>query len=270
MPLRDPPPGERAYRGAAHDTSDPPFLVDRFGRIWEGRYGGVDRPVVGAHTLGFNDHAFAMSAIGNFDVRQPSRAMLEAYGALFAWKLSLHGVDAASTKQYVASRVVDTPAMDRLIEWLPAHMPDDDEAAIAHGDYRIGNLLFHPTEPRVAATPRFRAPDRPRGTRRTCRAGEQRRAVHDNADARSGFIVAHLGNHMLQEEKLAVGNARQAGPEPIHVVMRAGGGHVLHAAARGHERVLEDGVLARPPDRFVELRGEEAAYSHSSPPFFQM
>jgi hypothetical protein len=80
------------------------FLVDRFGRIWEGRYGGVDRPVVGAHTLGFNDNAFAMSAIGNFEVRQPSQALVQAYGALFAWKLSLHGVDASSTKQYVTSR----------------------------------------------------------------------------------------------------------------------------------------------------------------------
>ena len=47
------------------------FLVDRFGRIWEGRYGGVDKNVVGAHTLGYNDYAFAMSAIGNFDVVQP-------------------------------------------------------------------------------------------------------------------------------------------------------------------------------------------------------
>ena len=70
------------------------FLVDRFGRIWEGRYGGVDRPVVGAHTLGYNDYSFAMSAIGNFDIKQPSQAMIQAYGALFAWKLSLHGVDA--------------------------------------------------------------------------------------------------------------------------------------------------------------------------------
>ncbi len=80
------------------------FLVDRFGRIWEGRYGGIDRPVVGAHTLGYNDDAFAMSAIGNFDVRKPSQRMVQAYGALFAWKLSLHGVDATSPSQYVTSR----------------------------------------------------------------------------------------------------------------------------------------------------------------------
>ncbi len=77
------------------------FLVDRFGRIWEGRYGGVDRPVVGAHTLGYNDWSFAMSAIGNFDVKRPGRTMIQAYGALFAWKLSLHGVDAASARQDV-------------------------------------------------------------------------------------------------------------------------------------------------------------------------
>ena len=80
------------------------FLVDRFGRIWEGRYGGVDRPVVGAHTLNYNDYAFAMSAIGNFENVQPSSAMLQAYGKLFAWKLSLHGIDADSTSQNVGGR----------------------------------------------------------------------------------------------------------------------------------------------------------------------
>ncbi len=80
------------------------FIVDRFGRIWEGRYGGVDRAVVGAHTLGYNEYSFAMSALGNFDKAQPSSAMLDAYGRLFAWKLSLHGVSAASSKQWVAKR----------------------------------------------------------------------------------------------------------------------------------------------------------------------
>lgn len=79
------------------------FLVDRFGRIWEGRYGGVDRPVVGAHTLGYNDNAFAASAIGNFELVRPTRVMIRAYGALFAWKLALHGVDASDGKQYVTS-----------------------------------------------------------------------------------------------------------------------------------------------------------------------
>ena len=80
------------------------FIVDRFGRIWEGRYGGVDRPVVGAHTLGYNESSFAMSALGNFDTARPSSAMLDAYGRLFAWKLSLHGIDASSTKQWVGSK----------------------------------------------------------------------------------------------------------------------------------------------------------------------
>jgi hypothetical protein len=70
------------------------FLVDRFGRVWEGRYGGISRPVVGAHTLNFNENSFAMSAIGNFDVAEPTVAMVRAYARLIAWKLSLHGVAA--------------------------------------------------------------------------------------------------------------------------------------------------------------------------------
>ncbi|MDO9456868.1 FG-GAP-like repeat-containing protein [Nocardioides sp.] len=98
--------GIYAYHTKSRGWSDVGYnyLVDRFGRIWEGRYGGVDRPVVGAHTLGYNDDSFAMSAIGNFEETQPSSAMIQAYGALFAWKLSLHGVDASSTKQYVTSK----------------------------------------------------------------------------------------------------------------------------------------------------------------------
>jgi aminoglycoside phosphotransferase (APT) family kinase protein len=43
------------------------------------------------------------------------------------------------------------PNMDRLIEWLPAHVPPDDETAIVHGDFRCDNMIFHPTEPRVLA-----------------------------------------------------------------------------------------------------------------------
>ena len=61
--------------------------------------------MVGAHTLGYNEYSFAMSAIGNFETAHPSDAVLRAYGAVFAWKLSLHGVSAASTGQQVGRTV---------------------------------------------------------------------------------------------------------------------------------------------------------------------
>jgi hypothetical protein len=80
------------------------FLVDRFGRIWEGRAGGVARPVVGAHTLGYNDDSFAMSAIGNFETRRPSTAIVRAFGRLFAWKLGLHGVPAGAKHVWITKK----------------------------------------------------------------------------------------------------------------------------------------------------------------------
>lgn len=55
------------------------------------------------------------------------------------------------TGQYLDSKVEDCPEMDRLAAWLAALPPPADEAAIAHGDYRLGNLVLHPTEPRVVA-----------------------------------------------------------------------------------------------------------------------
>lgn len=80
------------------------FLVDKFGRIWEGRYGGVTRPVIGAHTLGYNHESFAASAIGNFDIASPPEAVVKAYGRLMGWKLGLHGINAAATSVTIAGR----------------------------------------------------------------------------------------------------------------------------------------------------------------------
>ena len=55
------------------------------------------------------------------------------------------------TKQYQASETQKIEEMDRLIEWLPAHIPDSDETTIVHGDYRLDNLVFAPNEPRILA-----------------------------------------------------------------------------------------------------------------------
>jgi aminoglycoside phosphotransferase (APT) family kinase protein len=56
------------------------------------------------------------------------------------------------TKQYRASETETIEAMDALIAWLPRNIPADDGATrIVHGDYRLDNLIFHPTEPRILA-----------------------------------------------------------------------------------------------------------------------
>ena len=55
------------------------------------------------------------------------------------------------SKQYGAANAERIPAMDRLIEWLPKHLPSGDETSIVHGDFRLDNAIFHPTEPRVLA-----------------------------------------------------------------------------------------------------------------------
>ena len=59
------------------------------------------------------------------------------------------------SKQYVASATETIVAMDELMRWLPAHIPaqarDDSQVSVVHGDYRLDNLMFHPTEPRILA-----------------------------------------------------------------------------------------------------------------------
>ena len=55
------------------------------------------------------------------------------------------------TRQYRDTPLDPVPEMDRLIAELPAHIPADDSVSIAHGDYRLENVMFHPSEPRIVA-----------------------------------------------------------------------------------------------------------------------
>ena len=55
------------------------------------------------------------------------------------------------SKQYVASRTEEIPEMDALMDWLPRNVPAAAETVVVHGDYRLGNAIVHPTEPRIAA-----------------------------------------------------------------------------------------------------------------------
>ncbi|MBY0497025.1 MAG: phosphotransferase [Cyanobacteria bacterium] len=82
-------------------------------------------------------HGVDVAAIGLADYGKPGNYYARQIGR---W-----------SQQYVAARTDEIVSMDRLMEWLPAHVPPGDDTAIVHGDYRIENLIFHPTEPRVVA-----------------------------------------------------------------------------------------------------------------------
>ncbi|MGH2652457.1 MAG: peptidoglycan recognition protein family protein, partial [Actinomycetota bacterium] len=75
------------------------FLVDRFGRIYEGRIGGMTEPVIGAHAMGFNTGSAGVSIMGNFVSHAVPGAALDALTRLLAWRLDVaHVKPSASTK----------------------------------------------------------------------------------------------------------------------------------------------------------------------------
>ncbi|GGM87192.1 peptidoglycan recognition protein family protein [Streptomyces fuscichromogenes] len=80
------------------------FLVDRCGTVYEGRAGGADRAVTGAHTQGFNHRTAGIAALGTFTAGVPvPRAMADSIAAVAAWKLGLAGVDPRGSARLVSS-----------------------------------------------------------------------------------------------------------------------------------------------------------------------
>jgi hypothetical protein len=79
------------------------FLVDKYGQIFEGRYGGVDRNVVGAHAQGFNTGSAGIALIGTYESNAPSAAARSALSRLIAWRLDVAHVDPLSTFSWRSS-----------------------------------------------------------------------------------------------------------------------------------------------------------------------
>jgi hypothetical protein len=80
-------------RGNGWDDIGYNFLVDRFGRVFEGRFGGITANVIGAHTGGFNVGSFGVAVIGDFNAKTPSSAAVQSLERLLAWRLDLAHVD---------------------------------------------------------------------------------------------------------------------------------------------------------------------------------
>jgi N-acetylmuramoyl-L-alanine amidase len=76
------------------------LLVDKYGQVFEGRYGGVDRPVIGAHALGFNVGSVGVAVIGDYNSVRLSAAAKAALEEVLAWRLDLAHVDPLSVFQW--------------------------------------------------------------------------------------------------------------------------------------------------------------------------
>ncbi|MGY1682445.1 N-acetylmuramoyl-L-alanine amidase [Geodermatophilus sp. SYSU D01176] len=117
-------------------------LVDKFGRIWEGRSGGLASTVVGAHAGGFNTSTFGVSMMGNYDVVDTPQAMVDSVAAIIAWKFSLYGVDPRGTTTLTSGGTDKYPAGARAT--LPTVFGHIDTKSTAcpgrYGYARLGEI----------------------------------------------------------------------------------------------------------------------------------
>lgn len=74
------------------------ILVDRYGQIYEGRFGGLDRGVIGAHARGYNTGSFGVGVMGNFDIADVPSAVLDSVARVSAWKYDVHGIDRTASR----------------------------------------------------------------------------------------------------------------------------------------------------------------------------
>jgi len=108
------------------------FLVDQYGTIYEGRnactFGDVNPcdgpslPVIGAHTAGLNKNTFAISAIGNYDTKEPSNpdALVEAIASLVAWKIAPYGLNPNANASMIST---DTSGSSKYSKGMTAITP---------------------------------------------------------------------------------------------------------------------------------------------------
>jgi len=86
------------------------FLVDRFGTVYEGRYGGIDRNVVGAHAEGFNTGSVGVAVLGEYSSLAVTAKARESVARLLAWRLDLAHIDPATTQSFISGGNARYPA----------------------------------------------------------------------------------------------------------------------------------------------------------------
>jgi aminoglycoside phosphotransferase (APT) family kinase protein len=120
------------------------YIMDNVqGRIlWDGTLPGMDPKERRAI---YEAKVKTLAALHNVDYKKVGLEDFGKAGSYFARQIDRW------TKQYKLSETMTIPEMDQLIDWLPKTIPPGETTSIVHGDYRLDNMILHPTEPRVLA-----------------------------------------------------------------------------------------------------------------------
>ena len=110
--------------------------------IWDGTI--PDSNPAERHAI-YKDKIETLAKLHNTDVAAVGLSDFGKPGNYFGRQVDRWG------KQSVASETQKIEVMDKLIDWLPKTLPSDDQTSVVHGDYRLDNMVIHPTEPRVIA-----------------------------------------------------------------------------------------------------------------------
>lgn len=144
------------------------FLVDRFGTVYEGRAGGMGRPVLGAHAGGFNTDTFGISIMGSFEKEAPSVAAQRAVIQTTRWKMAHHGINrrgkvtltSAGSTRYESGRRVRLPRFFAHRDVSATACPGAKGYALM-GALRRGEITRGPTPRPVTPAPTRPAPRGP-------------------------------------------------------------------------------------------------------------
>ncbi|HEV7581854.1 MAG TPA: N-acetylmuramoyl-L-alanine amidase [Mycobacterium sp.] len=154
-------------------------LVDKYGQVFEGRFGGITKPVEGIHTGGFNTNTWAVCMIGDFSQAPPTPEQLRAVGQLLGWRLAMDAVSPNGTVVLTSAGGPNTRFPQGATPTLPsifAHRDVGDTACPGNAGYAFMERIRD-----IAA--RFKQPPSPQDLAESLRGG----AIYDRWQATGGM-----------------------------------------------------------------------------------
>ncbi|MGW6336563.1 N-acetylmuramoyl-L-alanine amidase [Nocardia rhamnosiphila] len=229
-------------------------LVDKYGQIFEGRYGGLDKPVQGAHAGGFNENTSGVAIMGDYQVEQPTDASIEATGKFIGWRARIAGLDPKGQTTMYSEGTEFTP----YAQGEEVHLP----VVFAHRD--VGNTSC-PGDAAYAQMDRIR-------TIAAGAAGATRSSTPRSQAARSDLaaladLTAKLLT-MVNDNAIAKYWVSKGGPDgPLGQAasepMPAAQGQQYAEFVNGYVYTTPDGqvheVVGKVLDRFLELGADTGA-----------